>query len=501
MSDSPRNPAQADFFYRLTPDLSSVMNDGCITVDDQSRIVMINPAAARMFRYSEAQLLGSHISRLIPERLRQAHASHVREFNNAGSLERPMYQRGPLQGLRANGEEFAIEAAVSRVQPDASLSSGHLFTVLLREHDVGASLEAQLDTLREQFRNVLELAPIAIWITDGDRIVFANRACLALFGIDSAQNIVDRSLFSLLRPESHHQVRRQMARALAGEANLPNVHERIERTDGSFRDLEIAISGLPEHGQTTLQMVLNNVTQRNAERFDLERSRQELRHLSASMVEAREKERRRIARELHDELGQRLSWLKMELSGLAAEANHPAMDNRIPAMLNMLDETVSSVRRIAADLRPLMLDDLGLNAAIDWLIRESARRMGIEVTVRLDQTDPALDASVSTAVYRMVQEALTNVSRHARATNVCVEMRRAGDNIVLTVSDNGIGFPASTTRKADSFGLLGIRERAHLLGGHLEADNPPGGGARIKVTLPRQAPADGAQEGNPAAKP
>ena len=159
-------------------------------------------------------------------------------------------------------------------------------------------------------------------------------------------------------------------------------------------------------------------------------------------------------------------------------------------MLEMLDETVASVRRIAADLRPLMLDDLGFNAAIGWLARDTSQRMGIEVTVSLDETDPRLDERATTALYRMVQEALTNVVRHARATAAHVEVHEHGDRLMLTVQDNGSGFAEQATRKSGSFGLMGMRERVFMLGGEMRVDNPPGGGARITVILPLAA--DGA---------
>lgn len=205
------------------------------------------------------------------------------------------------------------------------------------------------------------------------------------------------------------------------------------------------------------------------------------------MVEAREEERRRIARELHDELGQRLTALKMELSSLASAKGPRSDETRIANMLEMIDDTVASVRRIAADLRPMMLDDLGLNAAIEWLARDAARRLDMEITVRLSEEDPPVTQGAAIALYRMVQEALTNVARHARATEVNIEMRQEGGELVLTVRDNGVGFPADLQHNEGRYGLLGIRERAYMLGGRLEVDNPPGGGGRLTVRLPLQA--------------
>jgi signal transduction histidine kinase len=135
-------------------------------------------------------------------------------------------------------------------------------------------------------------------------------------------------------------------------------------------------------------------------------------------------------------------------------------------------------------MRPLMLDDLGLNAAVEWLGREASRRMGIEVTTSLGDIDPTIDDRTATTVYRIVQEALTNIGRHARATDARIIIEQHEGELMLTVQDNGVGFRDSAVRKEGSFGLMGIRERAILLGGRFEVDNPPGGGGRLRVWLP-----------------
>ncbi|HSI58139.1 MAG TPA: sensor histidine kinase [Ideonella sp.] len=224
---------------------------------------------------------------------------------------------------------------------------------------------------------------------------------------------------------------------------------------------------------------------------ELERSRLELQQLSASLVEAREEERRRIARELHDELGQQLSALKMEVSSLTSAPHSALQAERFKGMLEMIDETVASVRRIAADLRPLMLDDLGLNAAVEWLARMSSRRMGIQITLRLGEYPEPLPERASIALYRMVQEALTNIARHANASEALIEIRHVGEQLWLTVEDNGVGFRPHSMRREGSHGLMGMRERAHMLGGSLEIGSAETGGGRIRVCLPLEPQAPG----------
>ena len=482
--NAPVRPVGPKLFDDAPGRLVHAAREAIVTIDESQRIVMLNPAAQRMFGCTAAEALGSELTRFIPLRHRAAHPGHVRRFAASGVPEWSMGERLPVTGLRANGEEFAAAITITRVDTAGPFGGGRFFTALLcdlsQEHD----LRLELATLRQRFEAIFELSPNAVWIAEGERIVFVNRACMALFAAPSRESLVGRSIYSLLHPDSHAVVRQEVGRALESGATLPLLHERIERLDGKVRDVEIALAPLPDHGQTTLQMVITDITQRKLEALELARSRHALRGLSERLVEAREDERRRIARELHDDLGQRLTALKMELASLRQGLAGRAAEGRIGAMLELLDETVASVRRIAADLRPLMLDDLGLNAAIEWLARDAARRMGVEVTVRLGEGDPPLDERASIALYRMVQEALTNVARHAHATEAHIDIHDVGDTLVLSVRDNGIGFPDSAMQKEGSFGLMGIRERAFMLGGEMEVDNPPDGGGRLVVRLP-----------------
>ena len=476
-------------------------SEAIVTVDGQQRIVMINPAAQRMFGCTGADALGSPLSRFIPAESRDAHARHVAEFAQAGMLEARMGERGRVTGLRANGETFPAEASISRVAVSTPAGPAHYFTALLRDLSQEHQLQQQIDALYERMRAVFELLPVAIWITDGDRIVFANRACAALFGTRESEALIGRSIYELLAPESCNAVRQTMAQALQDAAVAPIINERIACVDGSLRDVVIAIAGLPDHGRTVVQMVITDITERARENRELERSRRDLRRLSASMVQAREDERRRIARELHDELGQRLSALKMELSSLGSEGDGPARAGRIGAMLEMVDDTVASVRRIATELRPLMLDDLGLNAAIEWLADSWSRRMGVAVTLQLKAVEPALDDAVNIALYRMVQEALTNIARHAHATQVGIEIEQSASELQLTVTDNGIGFDEASIHREGSFGLAGMRERALMLGGQLAIGSSPGGGGRVSVRLPRPDAAGPVPAPNPLPEP
>lgn len=463
--------------------------EAIVMVDEQQKIVAVNPAALHMFRCAQADILGQPLSSLIPQVHHAAHAEHVRRFDASGVTERSMSERAPIRGLRRDGQEFAAEATVSRVDMAVHGETRRFFAALLRDLSHEQALQSEVAALRQRFHTLLNIAPIAIWIIENDRVAFANRAAFDLFGVSEGDRLLGQSIYSLLGPESHEALRTQVSLALTGEPSVSKVNSIIVRPDGSMREIEIASAALADGDERAIvQMVIADVTQRRQIEREQELHRRDLRRLSASVVEAREEERRRIARELHDELGQRLTALKMELSSLAPASQRIAEDRRIPDMLEMIDETVAAVRRIAADLRPLMLDDLGLRAAIEWLARDAARRMDIGISVQLGDEEPPVGERAAIALYRIVQEALTNVARHARATEVRIEMRADGNELMLSIRDNGVGFPDRSMRHEGRFGLLGIRERAYMLGGRLEVDNPRSGGGRITVRMPLAPP-------------
>ena len=203
------------------------------------------------------------------------------------------------------------------------------------------------------------------------------------------------------------------------------------------------------------------------------------------MLDVCEEQRRHIARELHDELGQRLSsakWLLADITAAAAKGDNLA--TQLDELRGALDDSIDSMRRISSDLRPPLLDDLGLNAAIESLARSTEKRLGIVVEVSLAQQNPDLGVTTQIAAYRIVQEALTNVGRHAHATRVSIQTRNTDGWWQLTVEDNGVGIPSPEKTRRGALGLVGLRERAQLCGGRLVISRVKGGGTRLNVELP-----------------
>jgi signal transduction histidine kinase len=218
----------------------------------------------------------------------------------------------------------------------------------------------------------------------------------------------------------------------------------------------------------------------------LEESRAQLQRLTAGLLLAREEERTTIAREIHDVLGQTLTALKMDVAWVGRRVGDGtlAIGSKLEAMGTLIDDAVVTVRRIATALRPGVLDDLGLAAAVEWQAREFEHRTGIRCALRSTVDDGALDPLVSTAVFRIFQESLTNVARHSRASHVAVTLEQLDADLVLEVRDDGIGVTTADASSVRSIGLAGMRERAQLVGGGFTISGAAGVGTTVRVQIP-----------------
>jgi signal transduction histidine kinase len=216
----------------------------------------------------------------------------------------------------------------------------------------------------------------------------------------------------------------------------------------------------------------------------LRESEEKLRRLAAHLISVREEERAHIAREIHDELGQVLTGLKMEVGWLAKRLKDKDLIDKTDSMSKLIDSTVQTVRKIATGLRPEMLDDMGLIAAVAWQAKEFQKRTGIRCRAKLPPEGAKLDVDVSTTMFRIFQEILTNVARHSRATRVDLEMKIGDEAVGLEVTDNGVGIADSDLNGKKSLGLLGMHERALLFGGEVRITGTPGHGTRVSVSIP-----------------
>jgi PAS domain S-box-containing protein len=234
-----------------------------------------------------------------------------------------------------------------------------------------------------------------------------------------------------------------------------------------------------------ITMLQSEVAERRRIEHELLQLQSLLRELAAHQDQIKEAERKRIAREIHDELGQNLLALRLDVSMLMARcgSRHPLLSRKAACALGQIDAIMASVRAIINNLRPGVLD-FGLHAAIEWQVREFQRRSLVVCDLHFDHAEFELDDHRATALFRILQESLTNINRHAQAGRVSIALKRSGNRLSLSIADNGIGIRPGCRRKANSFGLVGITERIHHLNGELTIDSTRGRGTTLRMTIP-----------------
>jgi len=460
--------------------------DAIVTIDEEQRVVQFNASAERVFRWPRQAVIGQPIDMLLPERYRAAHARHVADFGLTAVTSRGMGRQAVLAGLRADGSEFPIEASISQ-----HVEAGRrLFTVILRDVSERVKNEQLLGRSESRLRGILDSAMDAIITVDDDqRVVLFNKAAEDVFKCPRLEAI--GAPLDWFIPERFRAGHRKLVDDFGHSADVSRRMGRARvvrglRRNGEEFPIEASISHIEENGQRFFTVILRDVTERVRGEEALKASREQVQSLALAASAAREQEKSRIARELHDELGQGLTALKIDVGWLRTHLGEPPKEvqEKLASMQVLLDATVASARRISADLRPLMLDDLGLTAAAEWMVQNFSTRTGIRCELQLGRGELDLPDPYATTVFRVLQECLTNAAKHAQATNVEVNLSREGRDIVLAVSDDGRGFDAGSAAPAGSFGLMGLRERALFVDGEVSIDSSPGHGTRVELRVP-----------------
>lgn len=251
--------------------------------------------------------------------------------------------------------------------------------------------------------------------------------------------------------------------------------------------VELSLSTTTFHGDLLVTAVFRDLSERQRAEHELIETNRQLHELAAAQQNVREEERLRISRELHDELGQSLTGIKMEVSWLGGRllASQPEMENKVSALKKLIDGSISATRRISSELRPLVLDDLGFSAAANWYVGQFAERTGISINLRLPEHDPENGSTIATTLFRILQESLTNIAKHAGAANVDVQLGFSDNHWHLSVKDDGAGFD-DKAREHKGIGLIGMMERVRILGGAFNLTTGPGKGVLVEVRIPAE---------------
>nr|WP_255429255.1 PAS domain-containing sensor histidine kinase [Ramlibacter albus] len=352
-----------------------------------------------------------------------------------------------------------------------------------------ARLAQALRETRDRYhRTVDSVLDAIVAVDESQNIILFNPAAERMFGLMAAEAIgtpLERLLPARARGRHAGHIRDFVRSGSPSRGMAPQVETTALRSDGTEFPVESTISHTIVDGKPQVTAVLRDVTERNRAERELREMNRQLRALSTSLQNVREEERTRIASELHDELGQQLTGLKLGLSWLGGrvKGGKHATAEEVDTMRRQLDTAITSVRRIATELRPRVLDDRTLDEAFAFQATEFAQRSGLVVEIDTPAASRVASDAMATALYRIVQESLTNVVRHARAKRVDVHLTLEDSDLVLRVRDDGTGLPHEQGQ-ATGIGLVSMRERAMSLGGSLVIDSGPGRGTTVEVRLP-----------------
>jgi two-component system sensor histidine kinase UhpB len=364
------------------------------------------------------------------------------------------------------------------------------------------ALAAELEQVRSRFDAIVSNTPGLVYqfVLQADGKVdfpYLSDGCQALLGLTAADLHAEPARFVELILSDDRKSYQESMQASASALWSWNWEGRI--WVDAWKDVKwINLRCTPHplgNGAVRWDGIMTNITESKLEQLEVQRSRARLAELSAHTERVKEQERTRIAREIHDELGGNLTAIKMAVAMLAArldaaEGADPALREKTDYVDALVDRTIDAIHRISLDLRPALLD-LGLVAALEWQVKEFAKQTGVESGFSANQREVDLDTDQATALFRIAQEALTNIAKHAHASRVTVKLLRLRHHVSLKISDNGAGIRPADRAKPASFGLRGMAERARALGGTLTLSHATGGGTvvaiKIKLDTAREA--------------
>jgi PAS domain S-box-containing protein len=460
-------------------------DDAIVSKDLDGRILTWNRAAERIFGYRAKEVIGQNVMLLIPENLKADETAILEKLRKGERIQND-------ESIRLKKDETPLPVSLT-ISPFRD-ASGKIVGASTIMRDLGERQRAE-KVLKESERRYTSLFK---------NMVEGFMYCRMLFEDGQPQDFIVLEVNQAFEKLTglRNVIGRKASEFVPGirEAD-PELFERYGRValTGQPQRFEFCISKLKRWFSVSAYCpkkeefiaVFNDMTERKRAEEDLRVSQEQLRALAARLQAAREEERTWVAREIHDVLAQDLTRLKVDVTLLtrlfaqsSGKSEQSLIRDKLAGMAIALDTSIQSVQKITTDLRPMVLDSLGLCAAIEWQVKDFQARTGIRCEARLPSKDLPLDRNHSTALFRILQESLTNVVRHAAATHVKVRLQYKAEYVALTIHDNGRGIQESQTEAPGALGLLGLRERAQLCGGRCDISSRAGEGTRVEARLP-----------------
>jgi PAS domain S-box-containing protein len=447
-------------------------SDGIFISNQDGDYVDVNTSASILTGYSKAELLKLNIRDIILEHDLTERPLMLGEIKKGMVLinERTMRQK--------NGQLIVVEIS-AKMLPDGR------FQGIVRDITARKKTEAEIRMSEHKYRLLFNSNPMPMWMISMPERNFldVNDAAIAFYGYSKEEfmgmNIRD------LRPDNEYSKFSEIISSF--KSGITNAGTwKHKKKNGDVIKVNIITHEILYEGKQAKLFLANDITEKIEAEEKLQRSHEELRQLATHLQDIREDERTRIAREIHDELGQQLTGLKMDISWLSKKINGqaPEINQKLAESLVLIDDTVKTVRRIATQLRPSILDDLGLISAMEWQSEEFEKRFKIETVFKANITVLDIDAEVSTGLFRVFQESLTNILRHAKASRVNASLHLEHESLTLQITDNGVGFEVDNIGEKKTLGLLGMKERTLMMGGTYHITSDPGMGTTVLITVP-----------------
>jgi PAS domain S-box-containing protein len=486
------NQDRIESMARVIEDIS----DAVILMTNEFKLKSWNKASERLYGYTSEEVLGKYVEDVFSLRITpELRASFRLELNDRG------YWKGEIIHVHKNGTELTVMVSISLTLSNQEEPDG--YAMMCKDISERKAQEDQLKYFNEslekeakenvrliiqsekKYKMLFESNPMPMWMMDPAdyHIIDVNNAALRHYGY-TREEFIALDLNKMRPPEEEARFIEDMNTHIHGVSNRGNWLHR--KKSGEIIHAEISVYDFESDGKPVRLVLSNEVTEQIRTEEKLKKSYDEIRELASHLQDVREEERASIAREIHDELGQQLTGLKMDFSWLSRKMvqEDEFTKERVQSALALLDDTIKTVRRIATELRPGILDDLGLVPAIEWQAEEFQKRFSIPTHFVTDVDQKNFPAGVSIGLFRICQESLTNIARHAYASKIEIILNQEPENILLKIEDNGKGFQVERPGDKKTLGLLGMKERALMMGGKFQIESKRGSGTSVFVTIP-----------------